>query len=75
MRQVQAFGATESLANIQNTWLVVRRATGWTEVHQYPLGQVVHVYNRTIVVAALDGYIGLLESDVAPAETIAALQK
>ncbi|MDR3630235.1 MAG: formyltransferase family protein [Desulfocapsaceae bacterium] len=64
IRHVRAFGATESVANINGTWLVVKQAVGWSELHDHPPGTVVHVNNRTIVVAALDGYIGLLEPDI-----------
>jgi len=75
MRQIRAFGATESLVNINNTWLVVKRALGWPEQHNYAPGKVLHVYNRTIVMTALDGYIGLLEPDIVRPEIAAELQE
>ena len=74
MLHIRAFGATESLANINNTWLTVKRAVGWTEMHNCVPGTVVHVFNRSIVVAASDGYIGLLESNIAPLNIVAEMQ-
>jgi methionyl-tRNA formyltransferase len=61
MRQVRAFGLLESLACINGVWICVRRAVGWTEMHNYLPGAVVHVNNKTIVVATPDGYIGIIE--------------
>lgn len=74
VRHIRAFGAIESLAKINNTWLVVRRAVGWPEAHNHLPGSVVHVFNRSIVVAATDGYIGLLDSNLAPPPIVAQLQ-
>ena len=74
MRHIRAFGATESLANINNTWLVIKRAVGWKETHNRLPGKVVHIHNRTIVVASLDGYVGLFEPDILRPELVAELQ-
>lgn len=74
MRHIRAYGATQSFANISNTWMTVTRAVGWTEGHSHVPGQVVHVFNRTIVIAASDGYIGLLESELTPFNIVAEMQ-
>jgi methionyl-tRNA formyltransferase len=66
LRHIRAFGASESLAAIGGRWLVVTRAVGWSEAHDHRPGTVVHVFNRSIVVAASDGYIGILDSNLAP---------
>lgn len=66
LRHVRAFGRTGSLVNINGTWLIVRRAIGWPETHELAAGAVVHVNGRTIVVATADGYLAVLESDMAP---------
>lgn len=74
MRHIRAFGSTESLAFVNNTWFIVKRAVGWTEQHQHQPGQIVHVFNRHIVVAVADGYIGLLDNDVVPPHALKELQ-
>ncbi|HTT38813.1 MAG TPA: formyltransferase family protein [Burkholderiales bacterium] len=74
VRHIRAFGQTESLAHLNNSWLIVKRAVGWTEPHRDVPGSVVHRFNRSIVVAAHDGFIGLLESCPAPAHLITELQ-
>jgi methionyl-tRNA formyltransferase len=61
MRHLRAFGLLESLARVNGNLLYVRRATGWVQQHGNRPGAVVHIDNRTIVVAAADGYIGLIE--------------
>jgi methionyl-tRNA formyltransferase len=65
LRHIRAYGRTESLARVNDRWLIVKRAVGWPESHSQPPGTVVHVYKRAIVVTAADGYIGLLEADMA----------
>lgn len=68
MRQIRAYGANGTFALINNSWLDVKRAIGWTEQHHDVPSLVVHCFDKSIVIAALDGYIGLL--DYAPvAET------
>jgi methionyl-tRNA formyltransferase len=74
LRHVRAFGAVECLAKIEGAWLLVKRATGWAEAHHHAPGTVVHVFNRSIVVAASDGYIGLLDSTLAPPQLALQLQ-
>jgi len=71
MRHVRAFGANGSLACIGGAWFIVKRAVGWTEKHDHAPGDVVHVFNRSIVVAALDGYVGLLDSEPAAPNVVA----
>jgi methionyl-tRNA formyltransferase len=66
LRHVRAFGAIGSLAKINNTWIHVKRAIGWVERHNHMPGHVVHVFNRSIVIAASDGYIGLIEINLEP---------
>ena len=66
LRLVRAFGSNVSFAKLDGKWLGVTRATGWPEAHTFKPGSVVHIFNRSIVVAAADGFIGLLELDIAP---------
>jgi methionyl-tRNA formyltransferase len=61
MRQVRALGLLDSLAYINGVWICIRRAVGWTEMHNYLPGTVTHVNNKTIVMATPDGYIGIIE--------------
>ncbi len=61
MRHIRALGLLESLACINGVWICVRRAVGWSETHSRLAGSVVHVNNKAIVVAASDGYIGIIE--------------
>jgi methionyl-tRNA formyltransferase len=73
LRHVRAFGANGSLACVDGAWFVVKRAVGWTERHDHPPGHAVHVFNRSIVVAARDGYVGLLDSERAPPGVVAGI--
>ncbi|MGD0960590.1 MAG: formyltransferase family protein [Methylomonas sp.] len=66
LRHIRAFGSTESIALLNNNGFVVKRAVGWLESHQFPAGQIVHAFNKTLVVTASDGYIGLLDCDLLP---------
>lgn len=75
LRHIRAYGLTESLAPIGRTWLVIRRATGWVEPHDQVPGQVVHVNNRTVVFAASDGYIAVLDGNLAPPAIAAELDQ
>ncbi len=74
LRHIRAFGTLESLAKIDGIWFVVKRAVGWTEAHHHRPGTVVHMFNRSIVVAAPDGYIGLLDTNLAPPHVVIQLQ-
>jgi methionyl-tRNA formyltransferase len=70
VRLTRAYGANVSLAKLDGNWFGVTRAVGWKEAHTFTPGSVVHLFNRSVVVAAADGYIGLLELNAAP-ETLA----
>jgi methionyl-tRNA formyltransferase len=59
---IRAYGTTGSFAKIGDHWLIVQRAVGWTEAHSNPPGRIVHVFNRSFVVAVSDGYLGVIES-------------
>jgi methionyl-tRNA formyltransferase len=61
LRRARAFGLIECLAKISDTDIFVKRAIGWTEPHHYPPGKPVHVNGMSIVIAAKDGYIGIIE--------------
>jgi methionyl-tRNA formyltransferase len=75
LRHIRAFGTTQSLSFLADHWMAVPRAAGWTEAHNYAPGTVVHAYthNRSIVVAAPDGYIALLDTYVPSAQQTAGL--
>ncbi|MDQ7980256.1 formyltransferase family protein [Paraburkholderia sp. SARCC-3016] len=64
MRMVRAFGLLECLAMVCNAKIYVRRAVAWREEHAYEPGQVVHQYHRSIVIAAADGFVALIEWSV-----------
>lgn len=61
LKIVDSFGIHEVIAHVNGYRVRVRRALGWTEAHTQTPGQVVHSFNSTIVVAAADGYIALVE--------------
>ena len=64
MRQVRALGLLECLATINNVLICIRRAVGWTELHTHIPGTVVHVNNKSIVVAVQNGYIGIIDWNI-----------
>ena len=67
MRTVRAFGEYECLAKVAEAQVYVRRAVAWQAQHTLAPGTVVHNSAMRLVVAASDGYIGLLEwSLIAP---------
>jgi methionyl-tRNA formyltransferase len=66
LRKVRAFGMTEAIAQLGGQTLYVRRAVGWTEAHNHQVGTVVFTDGRKSVIAASDGYIGLLEWSFVP---------
>lgn len=74
LRHIRAFGSNVSLAKLDGKWFWITRAVGWPEAHQYKPGSVVHMYNRSIVVAASDGYISLLDLHTAPDNLAAEVQ-
>jgi methionyl-tRNA formyltransferase len=61
LRKIRAFGLIEMCTMLTGVRVFVRRAVGWTETHEYAPGTVVHNNERQIVVAARDGFIGLVE--------------
>jgi len=61
LRQVRAFGLTETIAKVNGSTLYVRRAVGWREPHGLAPGTLAFTSGRQWVVAALDGYVGLIE--------------
>ncbi len=61
MRVVRACGLCECLVPLKGGPAHVRRAEGWQEAHDYPVGQVVHAYRQWLVIAARDGFIALIE--------------
>ena len=61
MRQVRALGLLECLAYLNGVLICIRRAVGWTETHHHVPGTVVHVNNKSIVVAAQNGFIGIID--------------
>lgn len=73
MRHIRAFGDTESLAHVNAAWLGVKRALGWPERHGHTPGTVAHIHDRAIVVAAEDGYIALLEWEMARPDIVSVL--
>ena len=75
MRRVRAFGLTETIAHVNGRTVYVRRAVGWTEPHDHAPGTVVHADGRRSVVAAQDGYIGLLEWSPIPLAAIEAVAR
>jgi methionyl-tRNA formyltransferase len=61
LRQLRAFGSLECYGVLNNQQIFIRRAVGWNETHDRTPGSLVHINNRTLVMAARDGYIALLE--------------
>ena len=74
LRHIRAYGVTESLAYINDNWFVVKQAVGWSERPQHAPGHLAHGFNRNLVVAAADGYIGLLDCELTPPHVIPELQ-
>ncbi len=67
MRTVRAFGEYECLAKVAEAQVYVRRAVAWEAKHTLAPGTVAHNSAMRLVVAARDGYVGLLEwSLIAP---------
>jgi methionyl-tRNA formyltransferase len=65
MRQVRAFGLMGCLATVNGILIYVRRAVAWKESHQHLAGTLAHVNHNTMVIAAGDGFIGILEWSLA----------
>jgi methionyl-tRNA formyltransferase len=67
MRTVRAFGEYECIAKVAEAQIYVRRAVAWPAKHTLAPGTVAHNSAMRLVVAASDGYVGLLEwSLIAP---------
>jgi methionyl-tRNA formyltransferase len=67
MRTVRAFGEYECIAKVAEAQVYVRRAVAWRAEHSLVPGTVVHNSAMRLVVAASDGYVGLVEwSLIAP---------
>ncbi len=73
LRQIRAFGLTETIAHVNGKTVYVRRVVGWTEAHGHAPGAVVHADGRRTVVAARDGYIGLIEWSPIPLVAVEAV--
>ncbi|MFI4939853.1 MAG: formyltransferase family protein [Burkholderiales bacterium] len=67
LRRIRAFGSLECYAVANGEQIYIRRAIGWTEPHNNQPNTVAHVDNHTMVIAAKDGYIALLEWGLIPA--------
>jgi len=67
LRQLRAFGSLECFAFANEEPIYVRRALGWAEAHGLAPNTVAHVDNHTMVIAAADGYIALLDWGLLPA--------
>jgi methionyl-tRNA formyltransferase len=61
LRITRAFGLIECIAKINDVTVFVRRVVGWTEAHEHAPGKLIHTDNLSMVVAAKDGYIGIIE--------------
>ena len=61
MQKVRALGLLGCLARVNDVWICAKRVVGWEEEHTHLSGSVVHINNQSIVVAASDGYIGIIE--------------
>lgn len=66
-RHVRAYQCVEALARVNGVLLYVRRVAVWQEAHAQVPGELVFSSGQKLVVAALDGYVALLEwSVIAP---------
>lgn len=63
MRHIRAYGPGDSIAKIGSGLFIVKRAVGWLARHNISPGTIVYSLNRTMVIAAPDGYVGLTESE------------
>jgi methionyl-tRNA formyltransferase len=61
MLKLRAFGFFECMATVNKIPIYIRRAVGWRADHSISPGALVHTDGLTMVVAAKDGYIGILE--------------
>jgi methionyl-tRNA formyltransferase len=61
MRTVRAFGKLECIAYVRGIKAFVRHAVAWEEFHNHPPGTLVHKHHRMMIIAAKDGYVGLVQ--------------
>lgn len=61
LRTLRAFGRIECTAKVNGVEVFVRHAVGWKEAHAARPGSVAHSDGTMLVVAAQDGYIGIVE--------------
>lgn len=61
MRTVRACGLLECIAPLNGKQVFVRRAVAWQEAHALPPGTIAHEYRRSVVIAAADGFVALIE--------------
>jgi methionyl-tRNA formyltransferase len=74
LHRIRAFGQVETLGYLNGTLIVIRQAGGWLEPHEHLPGTLVHTAGAHAVMAAADGYIALLDWNVAPPDVLAELQ-
>lgn len=66
-RHVRAFSCVEAIARINGVDIYIRRIAVWPEAHGHQPGTLVYSDGPKLVVAASDGYVGLLAwSVIAP---------
>jgi methionyl-tRNA formyltransferase len=70
LRRVRAFGPIECLAQLNGATLFVRRAVGWQEAHALTPGTMAYVNGLSLVIAVLDGYVGLTEWSLVKADSV-----
>ncbi len=73
LRHARAFGLLESLASVNGITIHVRRIVGWCEAHSHSPGTLVHNNNRSLVIAAADGYVGVIEWSLIAAHEAASI--
>jgi methionyl-tRNA formyltransferase len=72
---LRAFGSMESLVWLNdNAVLSVKHAVGWTAAHTHSPGHIISSQGRTVLIAAADGYIAVLEWQFAPPDVTADIQ-
>jgi methionyl-tRNA formyltransferase len=61
LRKARAFGLFECLATVNGITIFVKRVVGWEERHFCTPGTLVHTGHLSLVVAARDGFVGIVE--------------
>jgi len=67
LRQLRAFGMMQCYAFINDKPIYIKRAIAWTESHELSPNTVAHVSNPSVVIAARDGFVALLDWGALPA--------